>query len=151
MKVNTKRKLNTLVKGVFKYSMLFSYGGMLYMIIELLFRGRTDYTMSFCGGLCFIIIGLINNLFSWNMPLILQGVIGGFLVVTPIEYLFGVLFNSDYHIWDYRNMIFTFDETGYTCLEFTLLWCLLSIVCVVLDDVLRYYIWGEDKPHYKIF
>lgn len=137
-----------IIKLVFKYSLLFSYGGMVYMCLELLFRGRTDPIMAFCGGLCFICIGGINNFIPWEMSFIKQCFIGGFLIVTPIEYIFGILFNQDYHIWNYCSTPLNFQ--GQICLPFTLLWCIISIIAIVADDYLRYYIFNEDKPRYTL-
>lgn len=141
--------MKNILKQLLKYSILLSYGGMLYVCIELLFRGRSDVAMMFCGGLCFIGIGLINELFPMNMPLWRQCFIGGFLVVTPIEYIFGILFNSNYTIWDYRDQLFNIN--GQVCLLFSFLWCLISIAAILLDDYLRYWIFGEEKPKYKLF
>lgn len=67
------------LKSLLKYSVLLSYGGMLYVCIELIFRGRSDISMMFCGGLSFVFIGLINNIIPWEMPLWIQSIIGGFL------------------------------------------------------------------------
>lgn len=138
---------NTL-KSLLKYSVLLSYGGMLYVCIELLFRGRSDISMMFCGGLSFVFIGLINNIIPWEMPLWIQSIIGGFLVVTPLEYIFGLLFNQDFTVWDYRMQ--PFNINGQVCLLFSLLWCVISIAAIILDDYLRYWLFDEEKPHYKI-
>ena len=138
---------NTL-KSLLKYSVLLSYGGMLYVCIELLFRGRSDVSMMFCGGLSFVFIGLINNIIPWEMPLWIQSIIGGFLIVTPLEYIFGLLFNQDFTVWDYRMQ--AFNVNGQVCLLFSLLWCIISIAAIILDDYLRYWLFNEDKPHYKI-
>lgn len=138
-----------IIKLIFKYSLLFSYGGMVYMCLELLFRGRTDPTMAFCGGLAFIIIGGLNNFIPWEMSFIKQCLIGGVLVITPLEYIFGILFNQDYSIWDYRML--PFNLQGHICLYFTILWCFISIIAILADDYLRYYIFNEEKPRYKLF
>lgn len=136
------------LKSLLKYSVLLSYGGMLYVCIELIFRGRSDISMMFCGGLSFVFIGLINNIIPWEMPLWIQSIIGGFLVVTPLEYIFGLLFNQDFTVWDYRMQ--SFNVNGQVCLLFSLLWCIISIAAIILDDYLRYWLFNEDKPHYKI-
>lgn len=140
--------INTIIKTTLKYSLLFSYGGMLYVCIELLFRGRSDVIMLFAGAISFVIIGGLNNFISWNMPLILQSGIGG-IIITAIELIFGLIFNQDFSIWNYENLPLNFQ--GQICLPFTLLWCLLAIIAIILDDYLRYYIFDEEKPIYKIF
>ena len=35
------------------------------------------------------------------------------------------------------------------CLPFTVAWYILSLLAIVLDDHLRYWIFGEEKPRYK--
>lgn len=140
--------MKNILKQILKYSILLSYGGTIYVCLELLFRGRSDVSMLFCGGLCFMGIGLINELFPMSMPLWMQCFIGGILVVTPIEYIFGILFNSDYSVWDYRDQLFNIN--GQVCLLFSLLWCLVSVIAILLDDYLRYWLFNEEKPKYKL-
>ena len=140
--------MSKIIKSFFKYSLLLSYGGMAYMIIELLFRGRTHYTMSFCGGICFVCIGLLNELRK-KLSLVQQCIISGLFIVTPIEYLFGILFNSTYEIWDYRNL--PLNINGHICIPFSVLWCFVSLIAILADDYLRYYIFNEERPSYKLF
>lgn len=147
MKMN--KFVKTLIDQLLKYSILFSYGGMAYMILELLFRGKTHYLMSFCGGLCFVLIGIINEFIPWKTPLWLQSIIGGLLIVTPIELVFGILFNSDYSIWDYRNLKYNF--LGQISLSYSVLWCFVSLLVIIIDDYLRYRIFDDEKPVYKLF
>ena len=136
------------IKSIVKYFMLFCCGGMTYMTIEMVYRGYSDYTMAGLGGMAFAFIGCINNFIPWKMSLINQCLVGGILIVTPLEYLFGILFNQTYTIWDYRNIPLNID--GQICLPFTLIWCLLSIVAIVIDDYIRYYAFDEEKPIYKL-
>ena len=44
-----------------KYLFLFAVGGALYVLIELLWRGWSHWTMFALGGLCFVYLGLINE------------------------------------------------------------------------------------------
>ena len=103
-----------------------------------------------CGGLAFVIIGCLNNVITWSMSLFKQCLIGGICVVTPVELIFGLIVNQNHNVWDYRNMPLSFFD-GQICVPFTLLWCFLSIIAIVIDDYLRYYIFNEEKPHYKLF
>ena len=52
-----------------KHLFLFAAGGLLYNVLELAFRGWSHWTMFFLGGVCFVCLGLINEVVSWNMPL----------------------------------------------------------------------------------
>lgn len=136
-------------KRVIKYTVLFIAFSALYVWIEIIFRNRSDRSMAALGGVLGVIIGMSNNVIPWSMGLIQQGLIGGFLIVTPMEYFVGkFLVNQDLSIWNYSNMPCNID--GQICLPFTLIWCIISVVVVVLDDYLRYFIFDEDKPHYKI-
>ena len=36
-------------------------GGLAYMGVELLWRGRTHWTMGVLGGVCFVVIGRLNE------------------------------------------------------------------------------------------
>lgn len=99
------------------------------------------------GGLCFVWIGRINEIFTFEMPLIYQMFISSWLV-TFIELIAGVIINSNYAIWDYRNM--PLNVMGQVCLPYTILWFFLSCPAIILDDYLRYWIFGEEKPRYKL-
>ncbi len=126
---------------------LIGIGGLLYVLVELAFRGRSHWTMFYVGGLCFWLIGLINEVLPWEMPLWKQCIIGA-VIVTAIEFLAGCIINLwlGWDVWDYSNM--PFNVLGQICLPFSLLWILLSAVAIVLDDHLRYWMYGEEKPHY---
>ena len=121
----------------------------LYVWVEIMFRNRSDRSMALLGGTCGLLIGLCNNIIPWSMTLLQQALIGGFLIVTPMEYIVGkYIVNQDYSIWDYSNMPLNID--GQICLPFTFIWCIISLGVIVLDDYLRYFIFGEEKPHYEI-
>lgn len=138
------------MKTVMKCVALALCGGCVYLGIELLWRGHTHWTMALVGGICFVIIGGINELFTWEMSLFLQGVIGA-ACVTVIELVSGLILNVwlGMGIWDYSSQ--PFNLAGQICLGFVLLWIPLSIFGVVLDDWLRYFLFDEERPRYKLF
>lgn len=133
-----------------KYLILFGSGGVVYSLIEILFRGRTHWSMFILGGLSLILIGLLNETFPWEMPLVVQMLLGG-LMITCLELLTGYIVNIKlgWNIWDYSNTPFNFK--GQICACFSLLWCLLSVIGIVLDDWLRYWLFHEEFPTYKWF
>ena len=124
------------LKAILKHAVLALCGGCVYFLIEMAWRGHSHWTMAVLGGVCFVLIGDINEFIPWNMPLILQGAIGSG-IVTVLELVSGIILNLwlGLGIWDYSNM--PFNLLGQICLPFTLLWVALSIVAVVLDDWLR--------------
>ena len=137
------------LKAILKHAVLALCGGCVYFLIEMAWRGHSHWTMAVLGGVCFVLIGDINEFIPWNMPLI-QGAIGSG-IVTVLELVSGIILNLwlGLGIWDYSNM--PFNLLGQICLPFTLLWVALSIVAVALDDWLRYWLFGEDRPTYTLF
>lgn len=124
-------------------------GGLIYILIELIWRGHTHISMFILGGICFVAIGLINELFSWELGLVWQSVIGA-VIVTVLEFITGLIVNIwlGLGVWNYSNM--PFNLLGQICLPFALAWGALSTLAIVLDDYLRHWIFEEEKPHYTI-
>ena len=127
---------------------LFGIGGFIYVAIELLWRGHTHWTMFLVGGICFLLVGYINEIFTFEIPLVKQMAISA-VIITTVEFLAGLLVNCTYSIWDYRNL--PLNILGQICLPYSILWFLLSLPAIILDDYLRYWLFGEEKPHYKLF
>lgn len=85
------------------------------------------------GGISLILVGLLNE--RKKPPSIILQMIEGGIIITILELITGLLFNQNYHIWDYRNIPLNFK--GQICLPFSVVWCLLSFVAIKLDDFLR--------------
>lgn len=136
-------------RHVLKEVILAIIGGLIYILIELIWRGHTHISMFILGGVCFVLIGLINELFSWELGLVWQSVIGA-VIVTVLEFITGLIVNIwlGLGVWDYSNI--PFNLFGQICLPFAFAWVALSAIAIVLDDYLRYWIFGEEKPHYKL-
>ncbi len=65
------------MKRIIKYSTLFIVYGLIYFIIECLYKGKlSDWRMFVLAGFIGIIIGLINNLFDIKTDFILQCIFG---------------------------------------------------------------------------
>ena len=141
--------MNKKFKMELKYAFLLAVGGLIYILIELIFRGRTHISMFFLGGICFIAVGLINELFSWKTPLIIQMFIGG-MVITLFEFIAGCILNLmlGLNVWDYSNMYG--NVLGQICPMFSFIWVILSGAAIILDDWVRHWFFGEEKPHYTI-
>ena len=134
-----------------KYSLLFYLGGSIYYFMEVAWRGGYSYLASFLmGGTVFVFLGLLNEIFKWETPLIVQMFIGT-IGITLIEFITGVVVNIwlGLNQWDYSNC--PLNILGQICVLYMGLWFLLSLVGIVLDDYLRYWFFDEEKPKYKLF
>ena len=107
-----------------KHLTLFLLGGSAYILIEMLWRGWSHITMFFAGGTCFLLLGGLEKV-KPRLPLLLRSLTGAG-VITMIEFLFGLLFNRSYAVWDYRNMPGNWH--GQICLPFFLLWIPMSLL-----------------------
>lgn len=140
----------TKLKILVKYAVLLIIGGAAYCGIEMLWRGHTHWTMFLVGGLCFIFCGSINELFDWDMLIWKQMLICA-VGITVIEFVSGVIINIVFklNVWDYSNL--PFNVLGQVCLLFSVLWFGLSFIAIVFDDWLRYWLFDEEKPHYRFW
>lgn len=125
-------------------------GGLLYIIMELIWRGRSHWTMLILGGICFVTLGLINEVFPWNMPLWRQIVIGACLI-TALEFMTGCIVNLwlGWSVWDYSSL--PGNILGQICPQYCLVWLPVAVAAIVLDDWLRYWWWKEERPRYRLW
>lgn len=130
-----------------KLLILFIIGGFIYVGIELAYRGYSHWTMFILGGLCFICIGGINNYIDKDMPIHIQAIIGS-IIITCLEYICGYIVNIKlgWNVWDYSEL--PFNINGQVCLLFSLIWMLVGMLAIVIDDYLRYKLFDEPIPKY---
>ena len=103
--------------------------------------------MFILGGLSFLIVGLLNEIFSWKIPIEIQSICGG-AIITIMELIAGIILNIilKLNVWNYSLIPLNF--LGQICLPFSLLWIVLSFLIIIIDDWIRYKFFGEEKPHY---
>ena len=137
------------MKYFIKYLILLLVGGTAYYYIEILARGFSHWTMFIVGGICFILIGIINEI-TPKMSLLKQMLLSA-VIITVVEFIAGCILNIwlEMNIWDYTDEIGNI--LGQICPKHTFYWFLLSSVGIVLDDYIRHFLFGEEKPKYSIF
>ncbi len=135
------------MKKCLKLLFLFTSGGLLYIILELAWRGWTHWSMFALGGLCFVCLGLINEVIPWIIPLWRQVVIGA-CVITALEFLTGCVVNLwlEWDVWDYSQL--PGNVLDQVCPQYFILWLPVSLAGIILDDWLRFWLFGEGRPHY---
>lgn len=147
MKIH-KKKLYKLFCIILKYLFLFITFGSIYILIELIFRGHSHWSMFICGGLSAMEIGMLNEIFKWNDPIWLQMLCGSF-IITLNEFFTGIIVNLilKWNVWDYSDM--PLNIMGQICIPFMILWFILSYFAIIIDDYLRWKYFDEEKPHYN--
>lgn len=132
-----------------KYLLLFFLGGFMYGAVEIICRGFSHISMFVAGGLCFIGIGSINEILPRDTSLILQMFLGS-MIVTSIEFVIGLIVNVWLRlgVWDYSML--RYNIMGQVSFLFSIYWFFLSLPAIWLDDILRYWMFGQEKPMYKI-
>lgn len=130
---------------------MFIFGFMAYTTIECCFRGYSYPLMGLCGGLVFVLLDKINDKISWDIDILVQGIIG-LMLITSLEFIIGEMSLQGLiqPMWNYSDMPFNYK--GIICLPFSLIWVGLSIVAIVVADWLNYYIFNDETvPYYKLF
>lgn len=137
------------MKNFLKYCFLMWFGGSMYVTFEVFFRERSHVSMFILAGFIFIVVGLLNELWGWGTSLIAQ-IFVGVCIATTGEFITGCIVNIwlQLDIWDYSDL--WGNILGQVCPLFTLIWAPLILLAIVLDDVIRWKFFGEEKPIYHI-
>lgn len=137
------------MKQFLKYLFLFWFGGTFYITLEVLWRGYSHWTMGVLAGLIFISIGLLNEIWSWDTSIILQ-ILTGTVIATIGEFITGCIVNLwlGWDVWDYSDM--WGNILGQICPAFIALWIPISLLSIVVDDMIRWVFFNEEKPRYKL-
>lgn len=110
-------------------------GGGIYYAIEILFRGYSHWSMWILGGVCFVLIGKLDE-WQHHTQLWRQAVQGA-VIVTVLEFLVRCIVNLwlGWNVWDYSDM--PLNLIGQICLPFSLAWVVLSVVAVKLENFMH--------------
>lgn len=121
--------------------LLFAIGGVGYGLIELLWRGRTHWSMVLAGGICFVMFAKIAE--TWRHRSLAFKATLCALGVTAVEFVFGVVFNLILHknVWDYSDV--PLNIMGQVCPLYTVLWGILALGFVPLSEKIRAIVQGE--------
>ncbi len=124
-------------------------GGVLYGVLEVLWRGHTHWTMMPLAAALCVPLDIANEHMPWELSLWAQAVIGG-TVITAAEFVAGCILNLwlGLDIWDYSAL--PFNLLGQVCLQYWALWCLLAGPVIVGFDWLDYWLCGGERPRYRL-
>ena len=114
---------------------VFALGALGYGLLELLWRGRTHWTMMVTGGICLLTIYRADR--QWNREMLVFRCIKGAILITCIEFFAGVLINRvmKWNVWDYSRA--PGNLLGQICPLYFLLWYFLCYPVYGLTGLLR--------------
>lgn len=122
------------MKNAEKYLLLFFFGGVVYGLIEVSFRGYTHWSMIITGGSAVLSLYIINEAIKTS---IFIKAFMGTAVITALEFTVGITVNKVFNmgVWDYTDLPVNF--MGQISLIFSLCWYVLSIASFILFDILK--------------
>lgn len=111
----------------------FVVGALLYSSIELLWRGRTHWTMAILGGIVYIFLNRIDTHLG-DISIAVKAILGS-AMITSLELIFGFILNikMGLKVWNYENI--GYNILGQICPKYTIYWFMLSIVAFVLIKI----------------
>jgi uncharacterized membrane protein len=124
------------IYGLKEYIIVYIIGAIAYPIVEIFARGFTHWTMSVAGGICFVLVYVINLKYG-NYKLWIRCLLSA-LSITAVEFIFGIIVNYflKWSVWDYSKI--PFNVMGQICPLFTFYWLLLSLpligFCIYLKN-----------------
>lgn len=119
-----------------EYFILFLIGGILYVLIEIAYRGYSHISMFIVGGICFILICSIDEFTTFKIPILVQMIIASILI-TSVELISGIIINIflNLDVWDYSADKFNF--LGQICLKASIAWFFLSLPAIYLGRFIK--------------
>ena len=118
---------------IWKRSLVFLTGGLAYVGIEMLWRGRSHGSMFAAGGLCLVLIGHLGEIEpKMRLP---WRILAGTGIITMVELGMGLLANRSYSVWDYRGL--PGNLWGQICPQFIVLWMPLSWLAILVYEKMK--------------
>ena len=119
-----------------EYFTLFLLGGILYVLIEIGYRGYSHISMFIVGGICFILISSIGEFIPFKISIFLQMLISCILI-TSVELISGLIINIflNLNVWDYS--LNKFNLLGQICLKASITWFFLSLPAIYIGKFIK--------------
>lgn len=143
--------MNKIKRNVYSNVVIFLVCGCLYYIIEMIIKRDSHWSMILCAGVASVITGLLNNIYSYDMLLQLQMLVGA-MVTTICEGLTGLLLVDIYGentVWNYSELWGTFFY-GQCNIFFCIIWFFLMFIAILIADSIDYYLFDGERPYYRL-
>ena len=118
-----------------EYLCIALFGAAAYGIIEIIWRGYTHPSMILTGGVCILMIHVINHRLS-QLKRPFRWILCS-LGITTVEFIVGVIVNIalKLNVWDYSGE--PFNILGQVCPAFSFAWLLLAIPACYFSDLVK--------------
>lgn len=128
---------------------LWTIGGTIYYMIEVLFRGFSHWSMFVLGGICMVFFGKQGLWTEWEDPIWKQ-VLRCTLFITAGEFITGIFVNKlmKWDVWDYSDQ--PMNLFGQICMPFVILFSGLCVIGLFLSGYLLHWIYKEKAPHFHV-
>ncbi len=138
-----------MAKRLLKIYTLWSIGALTYGAMEVLARGFTHISMGILGGICLLLIDLIDKNFKDKIAITMIMLISA-TIITVLEFCTGLIVNIwlNLDVWDYSRA--PLNLYGQICVPFTGIWFLLSFFAIHLKRIIEWKIFCEEKPQFKL-
>ena len=132
------------MRRIGKLLAVFVTGGLGYGMIELICRGYTFISMGVIGGICMVMIHLLNEERRNGVSLIASVSVACFFIIS-IELLSGEILNRllGLKIWSYSSQPFNLD--GQICLLYAVLWFGLAFAAICFDEVVFDHLFHRER------
>lgn len=142
------------MKNIFRKITLFILCGIIYCLVEIIWRGYTHVSMFILAGLLGVFcIDTPNNIYGYDLDYFLQVIISTILC-TLGEGICGLIVNVwlKLSVWNYSNLFGTF-FFGQCNIFFVFAWmAIIGLFGIFFCDAYNYYICKDnEQPYYKIF
>ena len=116
------------------FAIFFLFGGTAYVVLELLWRGRSHVSMFIVGGLAFVLLDSIFMRHQMSLPI---KCLTGTAIITALEFTAGYIVNirMGLGVWDYSQM--PLNLYGQICLPYSLLWAALTLPIAYISRLLH--------------
>ncbi len=120
---------------------LFTVGGGAYLLIEILWRGYSHWSMFVTGGLCVVLVCEMDRHLRQDTHFLARCVYGA-AIITSVEFVVGCIVNLwlRWNVWDYSGV--PLNLMGQISLPFTMAWLVLSAPVMGMGNAVRR-LWGE--------
>lgn len=140
-----------ITKYILSFLFIYTISGMSFYLVESLVFGSSNWQTFVSSGICGLGFALINDSgYRFETDYRIQ-VTTGAALCTFLKFLMGIIFNSNFEIWDYRGLFGTLkvlqNQINIYCV---ILWLVIACFAIPTLDFVQWQLGIGAKPYYRI-